>query len=382
MSRFRVSGIGLDLGTVDYELDPKITGRYDYFYTRLSDCNEFYVSGLVKSQGEAELIIELPFVTEPVLSLLRDHLKAFGRERADIILITDLGKTDMKKLEELKYYSARFGLNNPGRVDDIEVLRKVVGEEEAKYIALDVSPLKFDYDLITRCHGLGLDLIGRNGMSGYLNHPVAINSFSVPYLLSFSAMYCEIPILSGRDIYLSGRDRDFMEQLKGERTESDIFNLTGNVNRLSQGLDKFVYTSLNLSDVLRLDYNDPGKMFGYSEVSLRLTGTEEDQYLVDTLRDNDISNILKVLEYPGEDYLDLAMAYYKVKDYVKLKYPESDKWEVSFYKMADRVIGVKAVKTGYDGWLIRKRVDDGVNMFIYKSPDTSEPYVLTDKNHQ
>lgn len=381
MSRFRISGIGLDLTTVNYKITNSID-RFDYFYTSLQVCNEFYVSNLVRENEEAKLIVEIPYVTEPSLFLLRDHLKAYGRERADIILISDMSKSDMKKVGELKLYSSEFGLNNPGKADEIEVLRKILGDEDVNYISLDVSPLYYNHDVISRSRGLGINIIGRNSFAGYLNHPVAINSFSTPYLLSFSAMHCEITILSGRDIYLSSRNKDYLELLKGEKTEETIFDLSSNVNRLSSGLDRFVYTSLNLYDVLKLSYKESSMIFRPEDISMKLAGDVEDQYIVESLKNNEISNILKVLDYPADDMMDLALAYYRVKDYLKLKYPESEGWEVSFFSMADRIIGVKVVGKKYEGWIVRKRVDNGISMFIYKSENDSVPFVLTDQNYQ
>lgn len=373
MSLFNIRNVGLDLTTLDYT--PDHSEDYDCFYTSITSGNDFLLRPILDTCLKASIITEVPYLDDLTRGMLKDHWKTIGRENSDTILVSDLGKSDPDVIKDMAINST-IGLVDPKDYLEITKLYEILGELP-KVVALPICPLNFNYTLISELQTAGIKIIGMNPMGGYINAARTIQAFSVPYLLGLISTYATTVILSGRDLFASGRSRDYLRELRGRESEG-IYKLDYNVSGLIEPLSQVVSTSLKLDEIMRLPYESPGLLYTPSEVSLTLSGMSE-QFVFTGLLDPELSEILDALDYPGIPELDFNIARYRCQDYLLNRYPESEGWTLKFAPLGGRIIGLMLSRETKDGWLFKKTQSDNQGYFL-ALPKGGKPIILNDRN--
>lgn len=280
ISNFKVSGVGIDTSTILYSPSESRCNddNYDYLYTSISKNNGYIIDNYVKSQSGATLISGIDFLNN-FDSIIPDYLYEIGRDKIDLLLFESsienwekYGKDVLDSILFLKEECGlvnEYGLKNPKSIDEIKRVSEILNYE-IKYIGLDICPFNFNYDIINWCNENSIHIIGFNPLGGYISSNNLINSFSIPYLLSFSSNYCDVVILSGRDLYYSSENCNYIKKLIG-KTSSPKYTLKKNVlGKLSKPFKKIINTSLIVSDDLAFPYEDPEKLFSEAEIDLSI----------------------------------------------------------------------------------------------------------------
>lgn len=396
---FKISGIGIDTSTIEYGPSDERCNQdnYEYIHTSISSNNDFIINKYVESQPTATLITSIGFL-DNIKPVILGHLEALGRSKLDLLLFdltVDLdwdnyGESITNSLKELKEGEVieEVGLKNPKSIKDIEKIKKYLGD--IKYIALDICPFNFNYDIIDWCNTNKINLIGFNCFGGFLSSANLISSFTVPYLLAFSANYCDVVILSGRDLFLSGEEKIYLEKLIGQ-PNSPKYSLKKNVSgKLVKPYKKVIETSFILKpDTLVLPYNKPGILYSPTDVSINLgksiiivpeieseLQTKEEKNLVEMITEQN-----KLLSAPKDSDLDSKFAYlrYRVMASLKLEFPTFMGWKHSYLKLGDRnlIIAIDKVPEKSKWWK-KKKVSTEVTsrIFIFLIPDRKKSVFL------
>lgn len=333
MSKFKISSVGIDTRTM--KSSPGVSRAddgYSYILTSVEANNDYMIRDFVENHiGEPVIMTSVNFL-ENVETALKDHIKNLGKEKINVLLFgpnTNIEKY-VSELDGIKDVADRFGLIDPESVDQakekIESLNKLGLEVE--FVAMPISPLDFNYDLIKFCEENELKIVGLNQMGGYVSAARNIEAFSVPYLLGFSAYHSDIVILSGRDVFSAIEDKWYLSELL-DKEAGNGYVLEKNVYKPVKDLKKAIYTSISLEgEGSIVPYDDPTMLFmgegfrfkiGSSLKKVKeygLSGIEEDE--------REITEFLKDLFYPkdAEHSVKMAFARYKIDNYLKSKYPD------------------------------------------------------------
>lgn len=365
-NKFKISGVGLDTRRLTICPSNSFDELFDYIHTSISENNDYIISDFIKYQSGALLITTIDF-SDTMESALTGHLLTIGRNKIDLLLINSNCKWNPDNINQLKTSGIidSIGISNPDSIDRIIELRNELGNENIKYISLDICPLNFNYDIINWCSENNITILGFNPFGGHISAPSIIDSFSVPYLLGFSATYSSIVFLSGEDIYQCIPERDYLNSLIGKEVEPKYI-LKKNISKLYKPIKKTIETSLKIGDNIIFPYKCPDTIYDHSDIILNLgkiietlpeqlekSNLEEEVYL--------ISDIL----YKPEDAnsSDLFAIYrYRVLELLKVRFPESS-WEHVYGKLGDKLMAIVVRKENKTGW-IKKKVDVISNTFI------------------
>lgn len=369
MNKFRIKGVGLDTTHIDYFLTGD-EGGFNYLYIPLSSNNSCFLSNYLKTNQETQLIISTDFL-DNIETALYGCLSNLGRESIDLFLIDS--KCDIEKYKDAVLglisagYIKNVGIKDPEQKEDIEKFEKELNYI-IKYCSLDLCPLNFNYDLISWCID-NKSLLGFNPFGGYLSAPSIITSFTVPYLLEFSAFYSEIVFLSSKDINKSIEEKDYLESLYNIKTENK-YELKKSISKLIKPIKKAVETSLIVDSDLTLPYNNPESLFNHNEIKLsfgklNIERSERDLDEVESL----VSSLYSKLHKPeditkDEDFISIILP--KIVSILKLEFPESN---IGIAKISNNVFVIIESKE-----IIEKKV------LSYKSRIESNYYVLYYQN--
>lgn len=311
--KFKILGTCLD--TTKIRFNPGTTNLepdYTYIMTSLEANNDYMVGGLVKNNPGLPLIVCTEFL-DNVRYALEEHLKLLGRDTIDLLLIgPNADYTKLEVIDQVKH----LGLLNPPSVDFIKDK-----EFKVEFVALPISPLDFNMEIIKYCNENNIRIIGLNPMGGYLSAPRNIEAFSVPYLLGFCATYSEIVVVSGRDSSTAYTNAQYLKSLVGKEG-SIIYNLKKSVHKPVPHIKKAVYTSAIMDgEDYVIPYSDPEFSVSLESHYLKLGSYleklgEPNVKISDDVKE--VDNYLKVLYYPKDGTLadKFAIARYRVLDYL------------------------------------------------------------------
>ena len=309
-NKFKISGVGLDTTSLTYSLGPMDWEWVDYVYTSLSAGNDYAISGCFPK--EPTLISEVESI-ECLGAAISGHLLTLGRSGIDLLIlgpdtvISDKGREEITSVLDNRQVlsigiSGEGGLENTKRI--YEELKKII---IPKYLKLELCPFGFDHETITWANTVGLDILGFNPFGGHYNSGHVIDSFSVPFLLGFSATYSTLVFLSGRDLYKSREQAEYLKALIGEST-SPKYILSKSVNKLvhTKKHTPLVSTALRTGDQGKaIPFYNPEALFHPSELDISL-GWDESKFpeptnpgegITSVLYDN-VYNYLGLLEKP------------------------------------------------------------------------------------
>ena len=382
---FKVSGVGLDTTTIKFKpLDRETV--YNYIYTSISANNDYIIADYVKYMTGSVLIVGVDSL-DGIDLLLNSHLKTLGRGSIDLLLI-DASCDWEKYFDASKLKSAgvkEIGIKNPESAEQIEKINQVV-QKKIEFVSLDLSPLCFNYDLVTWCENNSVQLLTFNPLGGFISSNAMINAFSVPYLLSFAGTYSSVIFLSGRDLFYSGESKKYIEGLYGKEAKT-IFTLKKNVSRLYKPIKKVVNTALEFDESVVLNYDSPELLYDYDEILFSLGKAKEDKISVDDKElvdiENEVKNLLSISLIPRDVNSDglFAIYRYQIINYLKVKYLGALGWKLEFVRLGDRMMAIKAKKEDEKkGWFKKKKKEAQESDNYFFALINDKPVFLKVKN--
>lgn len=374
MSNFKIQGIGLDSSTLTY--DPgvsRIDDGYNYLMTNISKSNDFVISSYAKNLPSNVALFTVVDYLDNLVAGLSYHLEEIGKRHVDLLLVsTDANWEDYAealKLAETEGKVKHFGLEQPG---DVEAIKKCQGIMDTlglkiEYITLPICPLEFNNEIITYCNENKIGIIGLNSFGGYLSAPRNITAFSVPYLLMFAAYYCDIVILSGRDMLKAYEDKEFLSSLIGREADPGMA-LKKSISKPVKEIKQAIYTSLKMDEDNVIPYTSPETllyaedyMFKFGLSSEKITKVEGEGGL--TKEGNDFLDIcyFPTDAKPGDIF---ALGYYRIMEFLRNKL--GSEYELSALKVGQSILFINAVKEDtVSGHLLWQKIIPGDTRQFY-----------------
>ena len=297
MTKFKISGAGID--TTHVKTSEKIVT--DYALTSISSNNDVILN------LDTKTIITTVDHIDSIDSEVEGHLEVLGYGVVDLLLIRCDPSLDWTNTESLRNLKDSSKVKNFGLIcssnTTVDELKKVLEESNVyfTYVALPISPLDFNLDLIKECRNLELSIIGLNPMGGYLSGPRNINAFTVPYLLGFCAYYSDIVLVSGRNLEEADDDIIYLGSLMGKETKSEYI-LNKSTSRLVKDIKKAVYPVVKVSENLTVPFDDNQIVYGDISFSFKevLNNIESHER---TKIENDVNDYLGILKYSKDPYI-------------------------------------------------------------------------------
>ena len=367
-SLFKISGVGIDTTTMKFK-PVDFDTVYGYIYTSISANNDYIIADYVSYMSGSSLIVGVDFL-DGVEDLLFRHIKTLGREKADLVLIDAGCNWDNFNKEALlsSKVVGDLGIKNPTSVEQIEQLTLKLNEK-LKFIAFDLSPFYFNYDIVKYCNENNITILSFNPLGGYVSAAAMIDAFSVPYLLSFSGTYSSIVFLSGRDSYYARESKKYLEGLFGKETKP-IFTLRKNVSKLLKPIKRVVNTALKFDDSITINYDSPELLYDFDELQFSLGKLKVDSMVIDdrTLTDveKEVKDLFNVSSIPSDINSEGLFALYRYQafNYIKVKYIESLGWSTEYVRLGDKMIAIKVERTSEKGWFRKTRETEKINYFF------------------
>ena len=162
--KFKIQGVGIDTLNITY--DPSFsTEKFDYIYTSLTANNERLIGEWVNSMRPTPPLIVYSEFIDSVVPILKEHLEMLGRAKTQLLLLNAEKVIGAKKewLDELNLGPIdNLGIQCPKDVEELKKASEVLGRE-IKYVALPISPLEFQYDVLEYCKENKITVIGLIG---------------------------------------------------------------------------------------------------------------------------------------------------------------------------------------------------------------------------
>lgn len=366
MTKFKIQGVGIDTSTISFNPGrSRSDDGYSYVYTSIPANNDFIVGDYIKSlKGTPPILVYTDFL-DSIDIALKGHLDAIGRTKAQLLLVDTFVQWD--RVENLKGLPVEhFGIQNPETKEQIEEVSRILEKNQMKleYVAINTCPLEFNLEILDYCRENGILIIGLNPMGGYLSAARNITAFSVPYLLGFSANYCDIVLVSGRDLIKAWDDKDYLEDLVG-RDSNPGYTLKKNTSKPVKEIKQAVFTSINVGGIETVPYIDPEIIPDYNDfvfkIGSHISKITEKVIEGDKIEsfEDEVTNYLRILHYPedGNEKDNFAIARYKALDYIRVRYPENQGWSIDQIKVGTNLLLMSIEKAPeYKGHFIWQRI--------------------------
>ena len=352
MSKFKIKNIGIDTSNLDYS---PTENNFSHIHTSISANNDFEIREYVKTNQDSVLITSIDFLDKCDIAII-NHLHELDRSKVNLLLIDakcDLAAhADTLNLLLENDIVGEIGLKNPGNVNDIKKAKEILSQ--LRFVSIDICPLNFNFEVIDWCKKNEIDIIGFNPFGGYFSYTNVINSFTVPYLLSFAAYYCTIVFLSGRDPLLSEEERLFLNDLiDRESDQTFIFDLPRNVFKLNKPLKRGVSTYLTVVGDNTIHYDNPFALYSYYELAMTLGDKDKDKIVkLHKNEDKDelekaVDDYFEVIESPEDatspgDVMSIVRP--KILDLARIKYEDIDGWLVGSFKIDENTYVISMVR--------------------------------------
>lgn len=345
MENFKIKGVCIDTSNLSYIIYSGGVGDFNYVHTSLRSNNDTILTEYVgKVLKDAPLITTTTFL-DKLNTALVGHLEVLDRKNIDLLLIDSECKisdhiVDIKEVLDNGLVS-QIGVRVSSKRDNVEELEKIIEELKSimlvKYIALDVCPLNFDYNIITWAREKDLKIIGFNPFGGRYSSGIVIDSFTIPYLLGFSANYCDIVCLSSNDIYGSTDCLKYLSQLIDTESHPK-YTLKKSIHKLVKPLKRVINTSLKISDNFIIPYNNSEAIFNPQELLLDFKATD----LVNTQEVTDelipkISDYIKLVSKPEDGDIKDYFTILCPKVYLLLKSILGKDWKIVATPITDTI---------------------------------------------
>ena len=389
MTKFKIQGVGLDTSTINY--DPGIArDSYDYIYTSIPANNDFLVGRYIWSMENNPDIITYVDCLDGLLYLVESHLLTIKRESIKILLFKSGGDLNhaanvaqLLVTGTIKY----FGLQNPKSVETLkeEIERFSELGVPTSYVALNNCPLEFNLEIINYCRENNIEIIGLNSFGGFLSAGRNITAFSVPYLLGFSAYYCDLVILSGRDLINSWQNKEYLSKFIGKDADPGYI-LKKSTYKPVKDIKKAVFTSISLENGHIVPYEDPERIVMPDDFKFRIgsyiskINPPEKSDFMETDTSADVEVIFKSLEEEVNHFIDLvylpedgtlddkfATIRYKVMGYLETHFGEGLA-EFDLVKIGNSILMISVTQPDTfekESWWKKKKLIPGFTRQFY-----------------
>jgi len=354
---YKMKNIGLDTTNNSYKPDIEMVKQFNYIHTNISSNNDYLFRELLEMDDfkDTKLVTTIDFL-DKLEETLASHIYFIGGKPIDILLIDskcDINtyKDNIKAVIE-KGIVKSVGLSNPDKIDTISKFIKMFKNEFAG-ISLNLCPLNFNFDIIQWCNKNNVYIFGFNSFGGNISSNLVIESFTVPYLLNFASVYCDIVFLSGRDLIRANEDRVYLGQLVGkEVTDNKIYELRKSVDKLVKPLKRVINMSLVVEkDKIVLPYYTPSDIFNPEELYLSL---ENKKLKFEPMKEEDKDEIIGLSEsfllsyvLPKDSKSDediLASIKLKYLGMLSIQYHTNFSWYTKLAKIDNNILVISAVK--------------------------------------
>lgn len=351
MTKFKIQGVGLDTTNLSITIPGDET--FNYIYTSIPANNDEIVGEYISTIKTTPALIVYTDFLSCLDTALEGHLEILRRTKAQLLLVD--AAADMSRLENLRTLPVEnLGIQCPESVEKLKDLEEKFKDQELKinYVAMPISPLEFNLELLDYCKEKGYVVIGLNPLGGYLSAPRNIQAFSVPYLLGFAATYSDIVLTSSRDLALATMDAGYLESLIGKESTAG-YVLKKSAYKPVKEIKKAVYTSFNMADKEIVPYTDPTFLPNCEDFAFKIGADVEKITKKETVGDDkpisfedEVTRFLRVLAYPedGGHRAKFAIARYKLLEYLKATYPERAGWSVETIRVGESLLMVTVTK--------------------------------------
>ena len=264
----KICGVGLDCSTLSYRPDPQYLP--DYLLISASSNNSFWLEGLTEGK---KLIIEVGTSKEGMLEIL----DGLGFQGIDVLMLPAEEEPNEEILREGidKFGIRAVGISRPRSLGELkkaaESIKRVI---LPSYVSLPLCPIYFQKSIIDWSEENGIEIFGLNPFGGSLSAPSVIRSFSIPFLLSFSAAYSIIPFLSGRDLVSASYNSEFLEGLIGKERLKEVEMKSEVIHSVVNPLPVIVKTGLKIGEGV-IPYTNPEYLASPDELVLRMNEIED-----------------------------------------------------------------------------------------------------------
>lgn len=320
--------------------------------TNPSSNNDFLISPM--NLKETFLATEVNYILG-IDDVLKNHLKHLKKEKYDLLLMN--GELDFCYLDSAiseltnKVNIVEFGISKPKSVEkfkkDVDYLRAV--GINISYVLLDINPLFFQKDIIDYCNSEGITICGTNSFGGWVNSARLISTYTVPYLLNFSACYADIIFLSCRDMVSTYNNIKYLKNLivsddKEPFKFDDVnYKVESNIDELSSvsPVEKKKFTALSINGMI-LPYDTSELTFNPKELKissnriLPQVKESKEKSEIELKVEELISLVYKDSDFDNNDYFTAVR--YKIEDFLEISYPN---WEKTLIKLTDKIMFFK-----------------------------------------
>ena len=354
MSKFKIQGVGIDCSTIEFS--PLEDLDFEYLFTSIEANNESVIEEFIKTNSGSPLITRIDFLDKSSLAI-KNHLYGIDRDYIDLLLVNancDFVKyaDDLSYLVDYKFVDV-IGVYNPESVDRLKEIMSVI--PNLKYVGLEICPLNFNLELMQFIKENELEVIAFNPFGGKISSWGVISSLTVPFLLEFMASYATLGILSGRDVYLSWKEKDYLEDLiDQENTREGNYSLDKSVSGLYKPLQKVVGMSLKMDINHTLPIDKPDSLFAPDELEITLGEAVKDcrdfDVEVESLED-DVYNLYKDFKTPDDTDSDSAIiSLFKPIVQETMFNLFGHDWIISEQKIDDKIFILSATHPIFRGW--------------------------------
>jgi hypothetical protein len=211
----------------------------EWLETSMSAGNDMFIRKL-DSGKKKKLIVRISSISEYEL-YLDYHLKALGREKADILLLDPSGdwEGNLKDLEQngRGVYFDALGIGGVRSLVDLERYERILGKSP-EYISLRMNPLMFFKEGVDYAKEHGVKIIGYQILGDNNEESLMIQRFSLQFLCEFAASWCDMVVVQTKNPDLEWRE---VEILKGcidrDINNESVYALTKTSKRWTDPVD-------------------------------------------------------------------------------------------------------------------------------------------------
>lgn len=345
MSKPKFKSLGLDTRNLEYTPGGEDLG-VEYIVSSISANNPYDAANILNSCGEnAKLVLVTDFL-DSLENAIPGYLLETQREDIDLLLI-EASCNIQKYVDVLAVLMEsgiikHLGVINPGTSQQLERIKTII--PDLVYVGLDICPLNYNKDVLDWCSANNIQVIGFNQFGGHTSAAGTIETFTAPYLLNFSSLYCDIMIISGRNIGNAITDLNYLRELQDYDLPDKDYALQKSVSKLSRPMKKCVFSSLKIEDEsLILPFNNPGELYSPSELGLsfktqKLSDLSDRDAKPDIIEEEVNRNIPETHRPEDGDYLAfISILRPRILGTLQKYYTEKQNWELSYFRAADNI---------------------------------------------
>lgn len=361
--KFKISGIGIDTSGINQRMPENALDDFTYVHTSISSGNETIIHGTINP--ESTLITTIDFLDKSDIAI-ENYLRELNRSSIDLLLIDS--KCNVENYVDvisnllISGIVKEVGISNPSSIANLESIMKYFSQISC--ISLEICPLHFPWSIINYCKSKDIKVLGFNPLGGEINAPRLIHSFSVPYLLAFSAAYSDVVFLSGKKLSALDSEIEYLSDLIDKEWDKE-FSINQDINKLLKEPKRAINTTLVISEDVEIPYDIRDNIFSFPELKFGIG----DKKYIKIPEDRNNFDDLETMVYGYYDNFaggpednntpenTLAILRPRILDLSRLQYPGEDKWIVFCTKISSQAFIISAVRKLEEKKFLRKPVE-------------------------